>query len=637
MASINEIILNKERGHMQDINININFRKAKEDIGFTFNSDNRVYFKNLKDRDNWEERKFEPAEKGTFTELSTFTASVNYPIKGKIEAAKTCQYISVEVEDFKRFYFVVRATVKNNKVITYTLRLDTFTTYQLIMEMKGHTILERGHGTRFKQNPETKLLTWNKGPESDIMVNEENPIKEYPIMSRDEFHPRSESRKYEGLAYKYNEEFYLYAVVNFSDSDKRPPKTTKGLPQAYFIAPLTFLRENYTNVNGTFYDGSKNCVDEALSNPQIESIFLSTSPLFVDETYLDVKQTSSGLCVFENSPTFEYPQEYELVTPSYEKTHIYELNLIPTKEMKEWELKSLEIKLITEFSKVELLDCKGIPIAIDPRILHLNLKWPSMVKRVKAIDSVGTLDITIFAPVSHFEETGYLASEAVVKQEGVAQVPSISDPYKEYMKRHGSSYHQEKIAAIAGLGSGLIGGATSVGIGMLNPAKGVGAIAKGASSIIGAPIQFGLKLMGMHARINDLKRTPEIIKGDNLKIQAHAFNATFNYTNTGHFALTRKRPAVEKENEVFLFLKKYGYQLDKTLIINNISELMTRTTYNYILLKNPQEVINRTNLPTEVFVELVNLFNHGFRLWASNSIIGKYDQNNWEKIVVFDE
>lgn len=88
--------------------------------------------------------------------------------------------------------------------------------------------------------------------------------------------------------------------------------------------------------------------------------------------------------------------------------------------------------------------------------------------------------------------------------------------------------------------------------------------------------------------------------------------------------------------QVALWFHKFGYPINKNLVIDNWDKLLIRESWNYIQIEQFSDVIDlqSIDIPWQAVEEIVELFNKGVRIWLYqnnfNTIVNNYNLPNWE-------
>lgn len=617
--------------------IDIKAKFSKKNIGFSLTDENRPSFKHETDYNAWLTKTFtHDYEPSSYNRHDTLNATIHKKVSTTIEDELKVKYVLVEVDGKKLLYFVLKARIKNNITIEYTLRLDVWTTYYLDIKINGNVRLGQAHGVRFTSSFEVGGVKWRP----DLRINSDLFSTEQfdkPLLVRTDISSYSIKQAYTDRLNAYNnkfafttgtDKFYIFAVIKPSHDEGY--SVDSGYPQPYFIAPVS---PHNTDTS------EPNLYEKLVASPLTQGLFISYTPYGVDHE-MQYKLTSyGGFNIFD--PLFTTPIANPILLESddkvklpHEKSYHFGDGSIQPDDIIE------DPKITTEFSKYDITFYDGQRFEIDQKKV-LDSKFIAMYRNIDPINNLTVLEFNdnSYYPNNKFHDIG------IVKHNDSDQLPSITDQYNEYMRSHRNQIEQERAAAKASMVKGglssFIGLASSYGMGVVgagtgNPVLMMGAVSGMANSVnsaIGTGINAGLDMKTINRRLDDISHTADTIKNVSISTPGHVWSLHKIYKGLG-FKLIKTYPSAISLKEINEHFIRNGYFLDKYrhVISDNIRHsLYVRARFDFITITNIDQVMDRSPFPSEVYEEIRSIFSSGVRVWHDKENIQNYEIENWER------
>lgn len=291
------------------------------------------------------------------------------------------------------------------------------------------------------------------------------------------------------------------------------------------------------------------------------------------------------------------------------------VNSLDTKTIKidakrEWEL---EPKLrAEEYMKLQLYSATDeskelFNYRIDPGEYWLNID--------RGIIATETKTQNVFNLNKVYNDT-VKDSQAIFISAHFEQVPSLSEPYKEYMLQHQSAYQTGIAQNRFNMGWNAV---TSI----FHPIQ----MATGIKNSLQKEKQ-------MFAQVADLKRQGAAPIGSNTSLFSD--NITENYLKIyNDLSLNIYTPPEAQRRMISDYFNKYGYIDGKLEPFNEYADLSRRHRFSHWDTANFRKAINSSNLSVEILDDINDIFDTGVTLWNVLDDTGKVEINdytleNWE-------
>lgn len=577
----------------------IKIYKAKKNVQFTHNSINRPSFK-VKGGGTVAEEKtkfineyFPSAHiAGTFNEIDTLNATVRLTLKN-IEEDKKLNYIMIDIDGFKRFYFVMSSKINNNNTISYGIKLDVITTYlDMDSVVDGNFILEMGH---------------TNGSISDL------PLKEMP-------HPYVETIQKVDIAQKYKEtlsddekhKFDIYHTLGkYSLTALIKPKSgATTTDNGHVNVIMDMIRDGiaYTPVRLASTDTDANRIDKLLfqNSAQVMSAYITPLP-FVES----LRKDSNHNYYADSNTVIEYQDvpRAELYFSVPNPIKIDETDEIADDTLPIWD-KPFDIKAKIEAYSTVVKHANGDmkPSNVFGRLDHWSHDTIDLRYKQTLESSGGSM--LLFFPFSNDSTQNYF----LVKNRQNRAI--LSNAYQEYMNRSSSSIsNSREMIKLQGAQSVVGGlGQTLTSAAQLNP---IGAV-KGLIGTIFGGLQANKRLDRIKSQMKDLKRTPSEVLSPDSHVTYYELvgsDPAFMYGDSG-FNIVFLYVGKYLESELHNHYYKFGYDVDINVNAGSYDALFTRETFTYIQSPNFSDCLNKEKLNVEIIDEMERLFQTGVRLWA---------------------
>lgn len=198
------------------------------------------------------------------------------------------------------------------------------------------------------------------------------------------------------------------------------------------------------------------------------------------------------------------------------------------------------------------------------------------------------------------------------------QLPSLSDPYKEYMNAHQSAFQTGITANRENFGLNMTRSVLS-----LNP-----------MSMTRTGMSYAQKERQYLAQVKDLKRQGDEPIGSSTSLFRDNINQTLLGINNG-VMLNIYEPIEVQKKAVAAHFNKFGYVSNELLQINSYADLSTRYRFSFWDTAKFTNVLDKTSLSTEIANDIASQFDSGITLWNvmdenGNTNVNDYSKENWE-------
>lgn len=648
----------------------IKIRTIKENVPFLLNDENRPAFYNKLDhtsnhpgltvegyiklsKNNFLNEYFNDPVSGEFNELNTLTATINISYDD-LERYKKVNYVAIEVNSFIRFYFVVGVSVRSDKVMTLTLRLDTITTYLDKASYGGYTKVKRRHEDRFKIennklviNNSANSLLWNNDPTIDISNFKKTSIDTGAVIEAPYVN--------DGIGENTIDGKYLYALLKPNNHNEKLLRVTNGdnysIP--YFIVPIFKSDLGTAEVidnpfDRTIYQQQTikltkfNTLTHLMKAATLESIIALDVPFINRTDALGAYNGSLHDIVFSQDGEW-WGWGFDGITDAkltyrpivYVSSHgttsdyQYDISLsklididINTLNVNDKSKVGLEPRLLApQHMETSLVFSNGDKKQFDP----LTFKTVEKFSFKQGMSGNGITTLLTFVN-NEFRE----GPEKLIATFAQAQHPSLSSNYANFLNSSSSSYQAAKVNAEATLASNIVGSIATFGI-----MGGVKGAMSAVSSGVSGGVQYGNTIRSLNAQVEDIKRKPDLVKNDSANfIKDLEVKKMYAGLLNKPFTIEYKELTLNNKEQLHNHYNLMGYVADKFEKIEDYKSLITRHRFNFIQAIAFSNSIKNKNLPVEVLNDIDRQFFSGVRLWSDFKNINDYDKENWENSVV---
>lgn len=701
---------------------------AKYSPNFTYTDGNRVifwdwlkYYKHIKAGDTPAEARTKtiaecratfdsnifddsPIKPSKFFEFSTLTAKLQLSIDN-LENAKSVRYCKIVIQGFTRYYFVTSVTIKRNTVAEYALRLDSFTTYFDKLNFRGEAYVKRTHRDRYIKNAKGDFIL-NLNPNSDVWndddsinVNDKIYKGSYDI-DRTEFDKKAygDLDNLNKSVWKFSvnnttgtpDTAYIYALFTTNLNEYKPEndkwihiETTdyEDLNRGPVI-PYTIL----TVANGIGANNSalpdmpdldprhprpgKGVIFQEYSNvireqsPLLLGIYVSRIPL---KSYAEIEEIGRFGQVYKGTDTDD-DDRYQKEAFGIEPTQIGD---------------SFRLSFDIGLPKINLANSVSWSEDLEPAIYkseyfdlqlrHTTGSMKSLPLMYMKLDEIINIDCQAILEPSGVTEYYRVEFDTKFGESGAnifasktyGQVPSLSNPYKDFMIRNMTQLQTGlTVAAInGGAAVGAVGAYTSGGFhsaiknglrkdpnvmfddfdedfAIGEAGAGLGGLLGPAGMLTGAAIGAGAgilsKSLQIHAQKQDLKRSPDtVIPGDGSLAQS-ILNSGYAFKTTAGISVVAHELAPYAKKIVARHFHKFGYVISRYMYFGNMDDFTTRENNTYWKINEFSNTIDKRGIPEEVISDLDTLFRHGMMIWTTSAIndINYFEVSNREKAII---
>ena len=578
-----------------------------------------------------------------------------------IKESKYNDETEAEISSKLYFYFITNATIKNDSLVNYTLKLDVFTTYPLYSDIDiDKTKILRAHIKRFTGASYSNVnfdLTNKYLTTGEPIDNEFSKIKIEDIEPNFKKIGSATITKITGSDTLPSENDTIENVLNsltwlYIIRRKKEGGGSYVTNYLFFAPFLNNKIDNFSNI--LFYVSPDNDPNnfiqidanalyaELLEDPYIYNAYIS--PLapygtmatgnFIYYNYND--NTKVLEIIFNKNNVYNYQNLDKSKTDA--KTFSYDSSIASAGVYIGYDDNIKAFISYFETDDITLFDKSGVTLSNTPfsysEIAKAEIKTkirPSYNEynlKCELDTSTTTIDLSIL-------QTNYLTLKAInnlsnntngeiyftcndiyKKDYGIftqAQYTPLmfSDKFKEYKATNRN--YQITGQAIPMI-TGTLGGAVSGGLKF-------GAV----GAVVGGVVGFGTSAIKVHTNFDNMKNSPNSIKlkGQNISID--------NKVKQRFFNIEHNRLRDEDLNAVNLYFYEYGYTINN---IDEIKNYLTRSSFNYIQLEDPTKDIHAL-LNENVLQIVIDALKNGVRFWTKAHYINdrfNYTTNNLETL-----
>lgn len=680
---------------------NYTVKLADKHPGFTLKDTNRIQFVDTSGiftpteiKKVWRDGLFTTITgSGGYSEVSTLEGRINVDYTD-LEKIKTTAYLLMTINNFDRYYFVTKVTIKNDKVATLSLKLDTITTYLDTVQFSGNAKVHRRHYDRWKIDA-AKSITANFDQDSgiwndDYSINNQSFIKDKVIsvnaISGDEI----DSHPYI-FKYKNGRKYFAYAFLSVKDGnngsaiyydyDYQTPTSAVALntaPLGQVILPISNgdwgshdeIREgNKARSIQVDQDGKITILASQelsfitleqlnrIGSAYVKSIVYSPIPLNrkFDTLVAGEKNHYSFLGFTETDDRIVINgQPLTYLTESMDGSSrglASKLNAGDPFKFENWDntrvstilSQTLGDNVLTLATLTEDRDYKRETKLLSSQHRKLEL-MSSNGQRTALINEFifgeDKLDLQVKVAIDNNQSliTTTLNTPLYLKYNidnsktfQVSYKGQIPNASTPYNNFVATSFNSYKTA----LANNRIHGAMGIANGVLGTVA-AGVVRdpiKGAKALFGigsAVAETKMKEHALRAKVKDLHNL-----GSSTEVNDISFIKDFQTTKTSSFgdlgmAISVSSHPITNQMEISDHYNKLGYVSDRIERFTGYANLAKRALFSHWEVSKISQAMVKTNLPVEVLEEIDDMFNTGLTLWSHNTVINNFDKENWE-------
>lgn len=201
------------------------------------------------------------------------------------------------------------------------------------------------------------------------------------------------------------------------------------------------------------------------------------------------------------------------------------------------------------------------------------------------------------------------------------QLASLSDPYKNYMNSHMSSYQ-----------TGISNNDTNRIFGLVK--SGMTANPFGIASTL---ITAANKEKVYKAQVEDLKRQGQKPLGNGASLARDIVVQKDLDLKYGLGLMKYELPSTMKKT-VYDHFTRYGYVVDRLMVFNGYEDFARRYRFTHWEIANFSNAIDKTNISNEILQDINSAFDDGITLWSvrnekGDTEINDYSKENWENFI----
>lgn len=654
---------------------------ATHNVNFTFDDNERpLFIDNDANRPvsqikhNWRDKVFTgPFINCGYNELSTLDAVINIEYTN-LKNVRNTNYVYVEVHGEDKYYFVSKVTIKNERVASLTLRLDTVTTYLDTIKFTNDLLVKRRHFDRYVKkdgrwivnnseesgiwNVERDIPTQSVLPKGVVPINVINPLKNdfnyfWPVslmaihdykagITPDEFTSYLDdvNRLYIGIwpsGFSIGYENGLLPVRDLTSIDYINKNLSPYIVKVYG-SPLPLWPRKYlkTHSDGRLFThtfDSSTYIGNGNSEPGWFEFNINNA------TYKPYIFTTNGI----RQPRTDFPHE---ITPyEYPYKGTFNVDTMPkTYDTISSSTKIVDPKVYTSQHVKHLLSSvNGQQTTLVNEYLFNQQVYELSIKLLVTTEGIiQTVNIVNNKYYDLHNQDNSKTFTVSYKD----QFPNASKPYAEFMVTNSNQYktaqantrRNQTWGAIGGAVNAIAGGAAGFASGgPVGAAMGaIGGAFSGGSAII----QGKNRLNELTAQVQDIKNIGETTELDDISIiKDKGYLQTSNFGDS-KLAISSYMPSELQMKRIDSYYKKYGYECENLEPVNDYTFFNKRVKYSYFETASFKTCVDKSSVPVEVVDDLERIFGEGIRLWnvkLDGSVnMSDYHSENWE-IPIFNE